>query len=151
MDWTSLLFGFRGRINRAKYWLGIVIIMVGDVVLQLSRFAAAGGVAVSLIVNLVVFVVGLALFAIGLSVTIQRLHDRGKSAWWLLLFWLLPGILAMGLAYTVAMSSWPLVGLFGVAVAAISIWAFVELGCLRGTLGPNPYGPDPLGPQAPAA
>ena len=27
---------------------------------------------------------------------------------------------------------------------AITVWAFVELGCLRGTLGPNQYGPDPL-------
>src|SRR6266487_727368 len=27
---------------------------------------------------------------------------------------------------------------------AISVWAFVELGCLRGTPGPNRYGPDPL-------
>jgi uncharacterized membrane protein YhaH (DUF805 family) len=27
---------------------------------------------------------------------------------------------------------------------AITVWAFVELGCLRGTVGPNRYGPDPL-------
>jgi uncharacterized membrane protein YhaH (DUF805 family) len=26
----------------------------------------------------------------------------------------------------------------------ISIWAFVVLACLRGTRGPNRYGPDPL-------
>jgi uncharacterized membrane protein YhaH (DUF805 family) len=31
---------------------------------------------------------------------------------------------------------------------AITVWAFVELGCLRGTVGPNQYGPDPLGPVA---
>jgi uncharacterized membrane protein YhaH (DUF805 family) len=34
--------------------------------------------------------------------------------------------------------------LFSLASLAISIWAFVELGCLRGTAGPNKYGPDPL-------
>jgi uncharacterized membrane protein YhaH (DUF805 family) len=35
---------------------------------------------------------------------------------------------------------------------AISIWGFVELGCLRGTDGPNTYGPDPLeaGAEQPA-
>jgi uncharacterized membrane protein YhaH (DUF805 family) len=27
---------------------------------------------------------------------------------------------------------------------AITIWAIVELGFLRGTIGPNRYGPDPL-------
>jgi uncharacterized membrane protein YhaH (DUF805 family) len=31
---------------------------------------------------------------------------------------------------------------------AITVWAFVELGCLRGTVGPNRYGPDPLEPAA---
>jgi uncharacterized membrane protein YhaH (DUF805 family) len=30
----------------------------------------------------------------------------------------------------------------------ITVWAFVEIGCLRGTVGPNRYGPDPL--SAPA-
>ena len=27
---------------------------------------------------------------------------------------------------------------------AIAVWGFVEIGCLRGTVGPNRYGPDPL-------
>ena len=27
----------------------------------------------------------------------------------------------------------------------VGLWFFVELGCLRGTVGPNQYGPDPLG------
>ena len=27
---------------------------------------------------------------------------------------------------------------------ALSTWAFVELGCLRGTIGPNRFVPDPL-------
>jgi uncharacterized membrane protein YhaH (DUF805 family) len=35
--------------------------------------------------------------------------------------------------------------LMSLAGTAIAIWAFVELGCLRGTVGPNRYGPDPLG------
>jgi len=34
--------------------------------------------------------------------------------------------------------------IFGLASLAVSIWAIVELGFLRGTPGPNQYGPDPL-------
>ena len=34
------------------------------------------------------------------------------------------------------------------ASLAISIWAIVELGCLKGTTGPNMYGPDPLPAEA---
>ena len=28
MDWTTLLFSFNGRINRAKYWLAVLIYVV---------------------------------------------------------------------------------------------------------------------------
>jgi uncharacterized membrane protein YhaH (DUF805 family) len=42
----------------------------------------------------------------------------------------------------------PEVGLvFGLIALAIWIWAFVELGCLRGTIAGNPYGPDPVAPK----
>jgi uncharacterized membrane protein YhaH (DUF805 family) len=30
------------------------------------------------------------------------------------------------------------------AAFALTIWGFVEIGCLRGTDGSNEYGPDPL-------
>jgi uncharacterized membrane protein YhaH (DUF805 family) len=33
--------------------------------------------------------------------------------------------------------------LSGIA-SLIGLWAFVELFCLRGTIGPNRFGPDPL-------
>jgi hypothetical protein len=26
----------------------------------------------------------------------------------------------------------------------VAFWFFIELGCLRGTIGSNPHGPDPL-------
>ena len=29
-------------------------------------------------------------------------------------------------------------------IFVVALWFFVELGCLRGTVGPNRYGPDPL-------
>jgi uncharacterized membrane protein YhaH (DUF805 family) len=77
----------------------------------------------------------------GLAIGIKRLHDRNKSGWWLLLFWVVPGLLqggGMGMGQESA-------GLIAtLAGAAISIWGFVEIGCLRGTTGPNGYGPDPL-------
>ena len=33
MDWTSLLFSFHGRINRAKYWLIILIYVIVGLIL----------------------------------------------------------------------------------------------------------------------
>ena len=75
----------------------------------------------------------------GVAVGLKRLHDRGMSGWWLLVFYLLPAVLdGIGRAVDV-----PIV--FSLAGSVISIWALVVLGFLRGTAGVNQYGPDPLG------
>jgi uncharacterized membrane protein YhaH (DUF805 family) len=34
--------------------------------------------------------------------------------------------------------------ILGIASIGISLWFFIEFGCMRGTIGPNPYGPDPV-------
>ncbi len=79
---------------------------------------------------------------IGLAVAAKRLHDRGKSAWWLLPFYALPAVLD-GIGSAIGG-----IGLLlSLASMAISIWALIELGFLRGTPGANAYGPDPLGAQ----
>jgi uncharacterized membrane protein YhaH (DUF805 family) len=61
--------------------------------------------------------VGLALILPGLAVTIRRLHDLDRRGWWIFL---------------------PLIPLIGF------IWLIVWL-CMRGTIGPNRFGPDALG------
>ena len=76
---------------------------------------------------------------IGLAISAKRLHDRNKSAWWLLLFYLVPAIL-QGIGEQIGTAGIILT----LAGFGISIWALVEIGFLRGTVGPNQYGPDPL-------
>jgi uncharacterized membrane protein YhaH (DUF805 family) len=123
MNLGTLLFSFSGRINRAKYWaftllLLVVLIAVFSVVLFVPTMF-----------TFIVFLVALVPIVVaGLAIGIRRLHDRDKSGWWILLFYWLPG--AAWLLYAVAF--------------ALSAWGFVELGCLRGTAGPNRFGPDPL-------
>jgi uncharacterized membrane protein YhaH (DUF805 family) len=60
-------------------------------------------------------IAGLALLLPGLAVSARRLHDIDRTFWWVLL------------AFTV------------IGGLVLLYWA-----CLRGTLGPNRYGPDPL-------
>lgn len=67
-------------------------------------------------------------------------HDRGKSGWWLLVFFAAPAILSS----TVAVAGEGLQPVLEAAGAALSVWAFAALACLRGTAGPNAYGDDPL-------
>jgi len=133
---VSLLFSFQGRINRAKYWVAMIAY------LSLTIAALGLGFFFNFGTLFLVFagMIALAMIVSGCIVGIKRLHDRNKSGWWLLLFYLLSGVLdVVGMT-----GKLPL--LFELGSVAISIWALVELGCLRGTAGTNQYGPNPLAP-----
>ncbi len=155
MDWGNLLFSYEGRINRAKFWLAVLVYAVASVVGAIIAFVSPSEVVGSLINGLV----SLVAFVSGIFVAIKRLHDRDKSGWWLVLFYVAPIVLAVigGIAWMFAAMEEGGAGAGGLgfvclaAAAAISIWAFVEFGCLRGTVGPNQYGPDPLAPEGVAA
>lgn len=152
MDWGHFLFGFSGRINRAKYWLWLLLYMIAAFILGIIMYAVNSAV----IGGIIQFVFGVAVFISSLAVMTKRLHDRNKSAVWLLIFVLAPSVLlGIGVGvmiYGAASGSGGNMGGMGVvggafvlAAVGILIWVFVELGCLRGTVGSNQYGPDPLG------
>ena len=89
-----------------------------------------------------------------LAIYTKRLHDRNKSAWWLLPFvvipWALqafveasgPNILATGMFYG---PLGPVRGTVYLIATILGLWAFIELYFFRGTRGENRFGPDPLG------
>lgn len=140
VDLVDLLFGFQGRINRGKYWLAVLIFFVAWIVIGgITWFLAF---ELSYILGAILFVLLLIVSIVcGVAVGIKRLHDRDKSGWWLLVFYLVPAILD-GIGRGVDLVGVTFV--FSIVSLAITIWAFVELGCLRGTIGPNQYGSDPL-------
>ena len=156
MGLGHLYFNPTGRINRSTYWLkGILLLNVIWVAIWIGLFAIAilqarnsvnlpyGIEFIDSIPYLIEHIaydlddeyMWLVLFAIaswfiyiwnGFAIIVKRLHDRDKSAWWILL-WM--AISVIGGAVT-----------FGIASIAVAIWSFVELGCLAGTPGPNRYG-----------
>lgn len=143
------LFAVSGRTTRARWWLTtllvLVLYVVFWVVLVLSLGLSGGGDAV-LSVLLLFPAFGSLILAVVLSILagVRRLHDRGRSGQWLWLFYLVPGVL--GVAGRNLQHSMPLLaGIILVAVVGISVWGLIELGGLRGTTGPNRFGPDPLG------
>jgi len=82
------------------------------------------------------------------SITTERLHDRDKSACWLVVFYVVPGGLgqhAKAAWFAGAIGTMPNF-LLALAGFALTIWGFVEIGCLGGTPGSNTYGPDPRVP-----
>ena len=164
MTAAQYLFSFNGRINRAKWWLLILIqmgasivfyvgvsLLVGTALLStissgsLGEAAgnASGGIILTVLLSLAY---GIGMFVVWLAVTVKRLHDRDKNGAWIVLFALGPWCGYM-LAIAFALNhAGPLSSLCALAGFGISIWAFVELGCLRGTIGENRFGSDPLAP-----
>ncbi len=87
-----------------------------------------------------IMVVGIWFFT---ATTIKRLHDRNKSGWWMVPFYIAPGLYGH---FKDRLPDTDAVGVLGGVAFVLCLWGFVELLCLRGTRGPNRFGPDPLAP-----
>jgi uncharacterized membrane protein YhaH (DUF805 family) len=78
------------------------------------------------------------------ATTIKRLHDRNKSGWWIVPFFVAPPLLQR-------LWDWldnPDLALLVSALAfGLGVWSFVELFFLSGAKAPNRFGPDPLAPE----
>jgi len=153
-------FSFRGRIGRKVFWLGYVLPLflaslvaaVLDAAMGLTPTGdavpmdAAGMGPVSALVSL------LSIWP-SLAGSIKRLHDRDRSGWWIGGFYLLAivvgavaGVMAVSAPYSPQAVAVPLL-VGGLLVLGYALWLLVETGFLRGTMGPNRFGPDPLGGQ----
>ena len=160
MDFGSLLFSFRGRINRAKWWLSVLVVFVIAIVVNVLSAVFSSG-AIATILGLVYLVLWI---WISLAAGTKRLHDLNRSGAWLvlfigapiLLFIILIALAGLGAGLAILGGGTPdvtalaHVGIAGTVIGLIwlglGIWALVWFGCLRGTVGPNLYGPDPLAP-----
>ena len=113
---------FRGRAARAEFW-GFVAVTLGLVFV---------GMVIDVLVSpevqtgskkdpalVVTALIALAHLVPAFAVTVRRLHDTERSGWMVLLNYIPPLNLII-----------------------------VVFACMRGTRGPNHYGPDPLDPNA---
>src|SRR5450755_176118 len=103
MDW-DFFFGFEGRINRAKCWrvmlLNFVCVMMFIMIVPLSIGGSfhnadpkwAMPLTLALLCGTVgpIIIVSMWCFA---AISIKRLHDRNKSGWWMVLFFIVPSLL----------------------------------------------------------
>lgn len=98
---------FSARAARSEFWLWTLFSFLASITAELLDLAVDS--------SALQILVCLALFLPSLAVSVRRLHDLGRTGWWLLLIFTVVGIV-------------PLV-----------FW-----NCVRGTAGPNRFGPDPL-------
>ena len=123
----KFLFGFDGRLSRRPYWLALLAVLLVDSI----TFGIIGGFELLDGDTLAVERKGSSRFWalsvvpaslwIGLVLSVKRWHDRNKSGRWVLI------------------NLVPVVGW---------LWHLIECGFLRGTIGPNRFGQDPLRPRA---
>jgi uncharacterized membrane protein YhaH (DUF805 family) len=173
MEFFSAMAGFDGRLNRKPYWIASIVL--GIVVIAVFAVITWVGVATMnlMLVNILSTIVLLAILYPSSALMVKRFHDRNRSGKLVLLL-VVPTILLsitnlLGITGKVLIpnpddfdldagyfSLWgqslafearnqPIDLAFKLWTFVIGIWFVVELGFLRGTRGPNDYGPDPLG------
>jgi uncharacterized membrane protein YhaH (DUF805 family) len=136
MGWFGFIMSARGRASRRRYWLSCWLPLLIASLVPLVLGAAATYVAMlsigtqpteAAVTSLATsyghaIIIDLLLLWPSFAAVVKRLHDRGKSGWFIL----------VGLI--------PLIG---------QIWLLLEVGFLPGQRGDNRYGADPLAPASP--
>ena len=148
--------GFDGRLNRQGWWLSVIALIVVAVVLSwiLGLILGTGGMMTmaqaldpatlqkaawqGLIVSIITAYPYMA-------ISVKRRHDRNSNGYDAI------GLIVVGILYNLlqalgVISATNTVGMIvGVVFGIYAIYMLVQLGFLKGTAGPNNYGPDPLG------
>ena len=114
----SLLFSSAGRINRSRFWLGVLILIPIFLVVRVALLVMYATVLTNLLSTILILeAVCLVVFAwMFFSLSTKRWHDMNKSGNWNFLV-LIP------------LAGW--------------LWMLLELGIVSGTDGPNRYGEKP--------
>ncbi|MCP5399605.1 MAG: DUF805 domain-containing protein [Sphingobium sp.] len=135
MDWMLLPLRryatFGGRSRRKEYWmyaLFLMLCMIGLRIIEdmfgfetMGEYAYRNGLELGVWEKVeggrLVGLFALATLIPSIAVAVRRLHDTDRSGWWMLLAFI------------------PLIG---------TLWLLILM-VLRGTRGPNRFGPDPVG------
>ena len=75
---------FAGRLRRNRFWPTYIVLCVIGCVLG-PLIDLAGDSSIALILAVLVCLAGLYLTLVGLGLCVRRLHDTGRSGWWLLI------------------------------------------------------------------
>jgi len=150
-DFQSAMLSFEGRLRRSHFWIGFLIIFGANVVL--------GWIPV------IGWLVSLALIWSNVAISVKRLHDMGKSGWFVLapyvigfgltiigFIMMFGGIAASGMSESyyednpaaVLALMGPAFGLFAVA-ALVGLAFLLWIGLTDSEPGENRFGPNPKG------
>lgn len=158
MNLSHVLFSPNGRIGQQAYWIGILILIAGNVVAGI--IPGVGGL------------LWLGLVWVGIAVYGKRLHDGGRTAWLHVIPWAITSVMAIialsvvgvgviQLVLDASQNDRPstasiaaMIAAGGVSLLLISVamlvWAgyTIWVGLLKSDACENQYGPMPLAPDA---
>lgn len=114
MDFQKFYLSAEGRVNRKQWWLYLILpVFVVSIILSIID-GSIGTFDAESGMGLLSGIWTLVILIPSILVHIKRFHDRDKSGWWVLI-----GLI-------------PIIG---------ALWLLIELGFLKGTDGPNRFGP----------
>jgi uncharacterized membrane protein YhaH (DUF805 family) len=149
MNLAALFLSPKGRIARKTFWIGVGLLVLWSIVVFVVLWTLLGPALVqNFLGRLVGFPFTLITIYFGYNLVAKRSNDRDR-----------PGIYAKAAAAVLAAKAVTdlvritgdlhaqnfLDTLFLLAETGIVLWVFIELGLMRGTVGPNAHGEDPEG------
>ncbi|HEV2533341.1 DUF805 domain-containing protein [Phenylobacterium sp.] len=134
MERLKRLWAFRGVAGRDEYWA--ILIVIGVVSRLTTTLGVSSGPTAAVFASILVLLIALLIHA---AVAVRRLHDRGKSGWWALLFVGAGEVVGAASASMAALSWSPALVASALVVVGIALWGFIELAVLPGRQGPNRY------------
>jgi uncharacterized membrane protein YhaH (DUF805 family) len=152
------LLSLAGRISRLRFWFALVVEFIALLLLGAVFYVYAlsipgayeNGGPTSLPTGplgetlAALWFIALAALLWGLIRTcVRRLHDRGKSGWWLLLFTAAPNAVVSTTHQLVMRTVVPdgAVKALLLVALALFLWGVTEMGVLPGDVGDNRFGP----------
>jgi len=168
MEWMLLPLkryaDFQGRSRRMEFWmfgLGVFLLYIMLFVISLTIGIGSAGLALSGggaglvglmmsmgVLSMVFAIVWLGLLIPSIAVSVRRLHDTGRSGFWLFLY-LAPYLIGTIITFSAMPSNYTGLTAIGGIFSLIGLIGGIVLlvfYCLPGTVGPNRFGPDPLDP-----
>lgn len=139
MNWLHLFTSFEGRITRQPFWIAWAVLIVIEIAVGVATEERPQWSAV----------LDLLLIYPEFAVCAKRGHDRNTPTWVIGLFFAIGAVfdlLQLSGWVTLADLTKPtsLVLAFLIPYGVFALALIIDLGCRRGTIGPNRYGPDPL-------
>jgi uncharacterized membrane protein YhaH (DUF805 family) len=139
MNWILMPFrrfgDVSGRSRRMEFWLfwltALIVQMVASYIDAVSvQVAVAGGMGPFTLVTTLIFLVPAA------TVGIRRLHDIGRSGWWMMLF----GLPYLAWLFSVQSGSQSIIAAITLLLGSVTLLVLLVQ---PGIPGENSFGPDP--------